>query len=164
MTTTTTLTEAEKRLLTGSKSYFFESCFSEFGFLATAGFRRSFGDHGRNLYLVSFVKEDALSGFTVRIYHEDDDLLWCDLVCVSNDEIRVRLAGQVDFLGVIAPEERLEDGPIPEAVHRRVHDLAVILRGRSAEFHDRLLFALREKKEPNQPPQTTTGSSAPDRV
>ena len=161
MTATTILTEAQKRLLAGGKSYFFESCFSEFGFLVAAGFRQSFEDVGRNLYLVSFAKEDAISGFTIRIYHEDDDLLWCDLVCVSSDETRVRLAGQVDSLGVIAPEERLDPGPVSDAVRRRVHDLATILRGRWTEFHDRLLYSLKERAQPGG---TDNSGATPRRV
>src|SRR5882672_11102858 len=114
MTPTTSLTDHQKRLLAGSKSYFFEACLGDFGFLASAGFRWFIEDVGRNCYLVSFKKESASDAFTVRIYHENDDLLWCDLVCVSNDETLVRLAGQVDLLGVMAPDERLEGGSVSD--------------------------------------------------
>src|SRR5882672_1164468 len=108
MTPTTPLTDYQKRLLAGPKSYFFEAGFAEFDVLVGAGFRWFIEDVGRNCYLVSFKKESASDAFTVRIYHEHDDLVWCDLVCVSNDETRVRFAGQVDLLGVMAPDEKLD--------------------------------------------------------
>lgn len=144
------MTESQKRLLAGAKSYFFDSCFAEFDFLAAAGFRRSFEDIGRNCYLVSFAKDGPSDRFTIRVYHEDDDLLWCDLVCVSNDEIRVRFAGQLDLLGVIAPDEKLPEGSVCDVVRARVHELADLLHERWPDFRDRLLSSLKGKEWPNR--------------
>jgi hypothetical protein len=139
-------TDSQKHLLAGRKSYFFESCLKEFEFLLGVGFRWSIEDLGRFCYLVSFKKEDASDGFTVRIYHEDDDLLWCDLVCVSNDEFRVRLAGRSELLEVTAPLERLPPGPVQKAVQTRVRELAELIKARWPDFRARLLSSLRSKK------------------
>jgi len=81
--------------------------------------------------------------------------LWCDLMCVSNDEIRVRFAGQVDLLGVMGPDEKLDGGPVPDAVRSRIRELAAIIRQRWPEFRDRLLSSLAGKKTPNQSSQPT---------
>jgi hypothetical protein len=128
------LTESERRLLSGPKSYFFEACLAEFGFLVAQGFRRFIEDVGRNCYRVSFKQDSASGYFTIRVYHDEDDMLWCNLERFAGEERKARLSSVCDALGISCPPERLPSGPVRESVGRRVSELAAIVREHLVEI------------------------------
>jgi hypothetical protein len=131
-------TANQRRLLVDPKGYFFEACLTGFEFLVEDGFRAFPEDVGRDCYRMSFKKDSPTGYFTVRIYHENDDLLWCDLECVAGGESKVRLAGACALLGVAGPPERLVEGPVRDTVVLRVREIAALLRIHIWEFHRRL--------------------------
>jgi hypothetical protein len=158
MNPTTEFSEAQRRLLSGPKSYFFEACMAEFEFLVSDhGFRRFIEDVGRNCYRVSF-KQDRTEGyFTIRVYHDEDDMLWCDLERFAGEERKARLSSVCDVLGIACPPETLPHGSVRESVERCVRELAVIVRDHLSEIPSLIVSAPR-KKEPNQSPEPTAPS------
>lgn len=128
------LSDTDFRLLAGAKGYFFQACIDSFPFLLEFGFRSILEDVGRDCYRVTF-KQDRPSGyFTIRVYQDCDDMLWCDLEGYSGHEVRIRLNNACQSLKVACPSTRLPHGPLQVAVEQTVGAIAAVISTHLSEL------------------------------
>jgi len=123
-----TLTPSDVRLLSGAKGYFFHSCVDSFSFLTPLGFRCLLEDVGRDCYRASFKQDRPTGYFTIRVYFDCDDMLWCDLEGYSGEENKLRLNSACETLGLDCPPVSLPKGSVQVTVQSEVGVISGIIR------------------------------------